>query len=124
MTNIFKKFNEDFFSKCNRTIKWYDEQGVFRTTDGLVTITIDDVGTHNNYNGYWVEKINPRVGTIVKKFFRFSDHLTMVHRNERDKHSHVWLNNGTFEWYISKPKDTKEMTDVMFDWIDNFITLP
>lgn len=124
MTNIFKKFNEDFFSKCNRTIKWYDEQGVFQTMDGVVTITIDDVRTNNNYNGYWVEKINPRVGTIVKKFFRFSDHLTMVHRNERDKHSHVWLNNGTFEWYISKPKDTKEMTDVMFDWIDNFMTRP
>ncbi len=124
MTNIFKKFNEDFFSKSNRTIKWYDKQGVFQTTDGVVTITIDDLGTSDNYNGYWVEKINLRFGTIVKKFFRFKDHLTMVHRNEQDKYCHVWLYNDTFEWYISKPKDTKEMTDVIFDWIDNFTTRP
>ena len=124
MTNIFKKFNEDFFSKSNRTIKWYDKQGVFQTTDGVVTITIDDLGTSDNYNGYWVEKINLRFGTIVKKFFRFKDHLTMVHRNEQDKYCHVWLYNDTFEWYISKPKDTKEMTDVIFDWIGNFTTRP
>ena len=124
MTNIFKKFNEDFFSKSNRTIKWYDKHGVFQTTDGVVAITIDDLGTSDHYNGYWVEKIDLRFGTIVKKFFRFKDHLTMVHRNERDKYCHVWLSNGTFEWYISKPIDTKEMTDVIFDWIGNFTTRP
>jgi len=124
MTNTFKTFNEGFFSKSNRTIKWYDKQGLFQTSDGVVTITIDNERNHDHYNGYLVEIINPRVGSIVKKFFRFSDHLTMIHQSEQDKYYHVWLQGGRFEWYMSIPKDTKEMTDVIFDWIDTFTTRP
>ena len=121
--NLFKKLNEEFFSKCKRTIKWFDKQGLFVMSDNrVVTITLDDVGTRNYFNGYLVEIINNRNGGIVKKFFRFQDHLTMVHREDTSKYYHIWLseNNTKLEWYISKPKDTKEMCDVIFEWIDTF----
>lgn len=123
--NLFKKVNEEFFSKCKRTIKWFDKQGLFVMSDNrVVTITLDDVGTHNHFNGYWVEIINNRNGSVVKKFFRFQDHLTMIHRKETSRFYHIWFRNESsgdkLEWYISTPKDTKEMCDVIFEWIDTF----
>ena len=118
--NIFKKFNEDFFSKCKRTIKWFDREGLFvMDNDRVVRITLDDVGTKNDYNGYMVEIINNKQGTIVKKFFRFKEHLEFVHR-DTSKYFHVWLSNDKLDWYISRPKETKPMCDTMFDWIDTF----
>jgi hypothetical protein len=121
--NVFKKFNEDFFSKSKRTIKWYDKEGLFvMDNERVVRITIDDVGTKDNYNGYMVEIINNKQGTIVKKFFRFKEHLEFTHR-DTSKHFHVWFNNDNFDWYISTPKETKSMCDRMFDWIDTFMGL-
>ena len=123
MKNIFKNFNEDFW-KSEKSITWYDKQGVMVLDDQrVVTITIDDVGTRDNYNGYHVEIINKVQGTIVKKWFRFQDHLTMVHRgdsNIRQEYCHVWLNSGKVDWYISRPKDSKEMVKVIMDYVNKF----
>jgi hypothetical protein len=45
----------------------------------------------------------------------------MVHRdNHTQEYCHVWLNSGKFDWYISRPKDTKEMVKVIMDWIEKF----
>jgi hypothetical protein len=118
---LFKEFNKEFFSKCKRTIKWYDKEGLFvMDKDRVVRITIDDVGTSNYYNGYWVEIINNKQGTIVKKFFRFKEHMEFTHR-DTSKYFHVWYNNDKFEWYISRPKETKTMCDTIFDWVDTFM---
>lgn len=118
--NVFKNFNEEFFSKCKRKIEWYDVEGLFvMDGDRVVRITIDDIGTKDHYNGYMVEIINNKSGTIVKKFFRFKHHLEFIHRN-REEHSHVWYSGGKFEWYISRPKDTKVMCETIFKWIDTF----
>lgn len=123
MKNIFKNFNEDFW-KSEKSITWYDKQGVMVLDDQrVVTITIDDVGTRDNYNGYHVEIINKVQGTIVKKWFRFQDHLTMVHRGESNisqEYCHVWLSYGKVDWYISRPKDSKEMVKVIMDYVNNF----
>ena len=122
MKDLFKNFNEEFW-KSQKNITWYDKQGIIVLGDQqrVVTITIDDVGTRDNYNGYHVEIINKFNGTIVKKWFRFIDHLTMVHRdNHTQEYCHVWLNSGKFDWYISRPKDTKEMVKVIMDWIEKF----
>ena len=125
MKDVFKKFNEEFWKKgipnsLLYPINWYDKQGVMKLDDQrVVTITIDDLGHRDNYNGYHVEILNKFNGTIVKKWFRFSDHLTMVHR-DRQPYFHVWLNNGNFDWYISRPSDTKEMVKVICDWISQF----
>lgn len=119
MKDLFKNFNEEFW-KSQKNITWYDKQGVMNLGDQrVVTITIDDVGTRDNYNGYHVEIINKFNGTIVKKWFRFIDHLTMVHR-DKSEYYHVWLNSGKCDWYISRPKDTKEMVKVIMDWIEKF----
>jgi hypothetical protein len=122
MTNKYKVFNEKFFSKFKKPIKWYDTQGVCEFSDDrVVTFNIDDVGVNGNYNGYWVEIYNKMNGNlIIKKFFRFSNYLTMVHRDSSSETYHVWNRNSEFDWYISRPKDTKEMTDVIFDWIGHF----
>lgn len=123
MKDVFKKFNEDFWKSVN-SITWYDKQGVMVLDDQrVVTITIDDVGTRDNYNGYHVEIINKVQGTIVKKWFKFQDHLTMVHRGEStisQEYCHVWLNSGKFDWYISRPKDSKEMVKVIMDYVNKF----
>ena len=119
MENVFKTFNIDFF-KSQKDITWYDKQGILILDDNrVVTITIDDVGTHDSYNGYWVEIFNKTNGPIIKKFFRFSDHLTMNHYDTQ-QYFHVWYNNKKFEWYISRPKDPKEMVNIIFDWINKF----
>lgn len=120
MKNIFKNFNEDFW-KSENSVTWYDKQGVMVLDDQrVVTITIDDVGTRDNYNGYHVEIINKVQGTIVKKWFRFQDHLTMVNSLNNQEFCHVWLNSGKFDWYISRPKNTKEMVKVIMDYVNNF----
>lgn len=120
MENIFKRFNKDFFRSV-KGITWYDKQGIMELDDNrVVQITVSELGVHDNYVGYWVEIINKVSGTIVKKFFKFSDHLTMIQREPRDKYCHVWYNSGNFEWYISRPQSTKEMCDVIVDWINKF----
>jgi hypothetical protein len=125
MKDVFKKFNEEFWKKgvpnsLLYPINWYDKQGVMKLDDQrVVTITIDDLGHRERYYGYHVEIINKFNGTIVKKWFRFQDHLTMVHP-DRKPYFHVWLNDGNFDWYISRPSDTKEMVKVICDWINQF----
>jgi hypothetical protein len=121
MENVFKKFNEEFWKSQKKLITWYDKQGVMKLDDQRnVTITIDDVGYKDNWNGYHVEIINKMDGTIIKKWFRFKDHLTMIHRGGVQPQCHVWLNSGNFDWYISRPKDTKEMVKVIMNWIEMF----
>lgn len=119
MKDVFKNFNETFW-KSQKSITWYDKQGVMNLDEQrVVTITIDDLGHKDYYNGYHVEILNKFEGTIVKKWFRFQDHLTMVHR-DRQPYYHVWLNRDNFDWYISRPKDTKEFVKVVMDWINQF----
>jgi len=120
MNNLFKQFNESFF-KGEKDITWYDSEGVYQLDDNrLVTITLTDIGTRDHYNGYMVEIYNKQNGSIVKKFFRFQLHLEMNHRTERDKYYHVWFNHGNLDWYISRPKNTKEMVNVIFNYINKF----
>jgi hypothetical protein len=122
MNTQFKEFNEKFFSKCKRTIKWFDQEGLFTMSDNrVVRITIDDIGTRDHFNGYMVEIYNNQNGIIIKKFFKFHHYLTMIDRQGSDSYSHVWKYKNEFDWYISQPKDTKEMTDKIFQWIDSFM---
>jgi hypothetical protein len=120
MENIYKKFNENFFKSSKRNIVWFDKTGVIPFSDFVVQLTIDDVGIQGNHNGYFVEIIHKTNGTISKKFFRFVNHLEMIHR-DTNEYYHVWDRDGKFEWYISKPKDTSEMVKVIDKWIDLFI---
>lgn len=117
MENIYKKFNEDFFKSSKLIIIWFDKSGVISLPNFVIQLTIDDVGTHGNYNGYFVEIIHKTNGTISKKFFRFIDHLEMVHREKSNEYYHVWESQGEFKWYISKPKETSQMVKVIERWI-------
>lgn len=119
MENIFKTFNKDFF-KSVKNITWYDKQGVMELDENrVVTLTVSELGHSDNYVGYNVEIISKNTGAIVKKFFKFQDHLSMINRGS-DNYYHVWLNRGSFDWYVSYPRNTKEMCDVIMDWINKF----
>ena len=119
MENIFKKFNEEFFSKSKLPIKWYDHVGVLDLDNGkFVQITLDDVGVKDNFNGYGIEVFNKTSGSIYKKFFRFQFHLDFIHRSE-NKYYHVYRSQrDELGWYISKPKDTKQFTDMIEKFIE------
>ena len=120
MDNIFSEFNKEFF-KSVKNITWYDHSGIMELDNNKIVIfEIDDVGTRDHYNGYRVKVLNKNEGVIEQKFFKFQHHLEFNHRSERDKYYHVWLNNGNFEWYISRPKNTKSMVDKMMGWVSNF----
>jgi hypothetical protein len=119
MKTIFKDFNQNFFSK-SKNITWFDKEGFYTLDENrVVRITIDDVGTRDHFNGYLVEILNKLEGVIVKKFFRFEHHLIMIH-NHRTDYYHVWYNNDKLDWYISRPKDTKEMCKKIFEWVEIF----
>lgn len=124
MENKYKKFNLNFFKKTNLPIHWFDKDGIVSFPNYVVRLTIDDVGTHNNYNGYWVEIIHKTNCLISKKFFRFVDHLEMIHRDNEFENCHVWHKYDEFDWYISRPKDTKPMVDVIERWIEFFVSMP
>ena len=120
MENVFKKFNEDFW-KSEKSITWYDTQGVMNLDDQrVVTFSIEERGMRDHYVGYNVKIYNKTQGEIVSKFFRFKDHLEMVHRENTSEQYHVWSVDGKFDWYISRPKNTKEMVKVIMDWISMF----
>jgi hypothetical protein len=119
MENVYKKFNKEFFKSSKRKILWFDKDGLINFPDFVIRLTIDNVSINGNYNGYFVEIIHKTNGTISKKFFRFIDHLEMIHRENSNEYCHVWdcASDGRFEWYISKPKDTSEMVKVIDEWI-------
>jgi len=120
MDNIFSEFNKEFF-KSVKNITWYDQSGVMELDNNKIVIfEIDDIGTRDHYNGYRIKVLNKHNGVIEQKFFYFKHHLEFYHRGERDKYYHVWLNNDKFEWYISRPKNTKLMVDKMMGWVSNF----
>lgn len=121
MDNIFSNFNREFFkSMTSYDIKWFDKEGLIQLDDNrLVSIKLDDVGTRDNYSGYWVEFINKQSGTIYKKFFKFKYHMDFVHRDS-SHYFHVWYNSGKLDWYISRPLSTKPMVDTITDFINYF----
>jgi hypothetical protein len=119
MNNQFKEFNENLF-KSVKEIKWYDQEGVMSLDDNrYIIFRLDDVGTRDHYNGYWVEVYNKVSGLVNKKFFRFKYHLDMSHRSERDKYYHVWYRDNDLDWYISRPKNSNEYVKILMDYINN-----
>ena len=117
--NKFSEFNKNFFK--SKEIEWFDTEGTMKLDDNrVVVISIGDLGTRDHYNGYLVEIYNKHQGLIVKKWFKFKDYLEFTHRDKTSKYFHVWLNDDNFEWYISRPKDTKVMVKTIFDFIEKF----
>jgi hypothetical protein len=124
MENLFKKFNEEFFKKSRQDIilEFFDKDCLYEVDNNFVVrLTIDDVDVRDNYDGYFVEIIHKKKGSVCKKFFRFSDYLEMNHRKDSQHFCHVWLNEGTFEWYISTPKDVNQMVIEIERWLDIFL---
>lgn len=116
MADIFKSINESIF-KGVKGISWYDRVGIMNLDENrYVQFELDDIGTKDNFVGYWVEVYNRNNGLISKKFFRFQYHMEFIH--QRDNYYHIWYNRGNLDWYISRPKDTKKYVKTLMDYIE------
>ena len=56
---------------------------------------------------------------------QFEEHLTMIHKQLDSRYTktdyyHAWLNDEKLDWYMSRPKDTKEMCERIFEWVNYF----
>jgi len=117
MDNVFKKMNESIFKGVKMT--WFDVDGIMELDETrYVRIVLDDVGTHNSYNGHWVEVFNRQNGLISKKFFRFKNHMEFIHRDTGQNYFHIWLSDGKLDWYISRPKNVKDYVKILMDYIE------
>ena len=120
MKTLFKDFNQNFFSS-SKHIKWFDKEGFYNLDENrVVRIVLEDIGTKDKFNGYLVEILNKTEGVIVRKFFRFGEHLTMIHRPNTEHYHHLWFRDDNLDWYISRPKDTKELCKTIFEWVEIF----
>jgi hypothetical protein len=93
MDTTFKEKNEEIFKSFTldgMKIKWFDNEGIWEHNDVFVSFRIHDVGTHHNYNGYYVDIYSKKTGLLKSKFFRFYQYLPLTH---------IWLNSNKFEWY-------------------------
>lgn len=124
MENVFVNFNKEFFKGISR-IEWFDKLGIVDLDDGrLAVITIDDNGTKDHFNGYWVEIVSKTNGTIYKKFFYFKRHLDFVYKSNSPyttKNFHAWFMDGNLDWSMATPKSTKPMVDTIFSFINRFL---
>jgi hypothetical protein len=121
--NVFRQFNETQFKSSPLSITWFDKEGFIELdSNRRVSIRLDDNGTRDHFNGYWVEIINKHNGTIFKKFFRFKDHMSFTHR-DTNKYYYAWYHDNKLDWYISRPdtKGTKEFNNVILNFINLFI---
>lgn len=117
MENVFKQFNEKFFKDLKGIkVTWYDKEGLYSYVTGFVIIKLDDVGTRDSFNGYSVEIYNKQSGLIVKKFFKFKNHLNFLHKGNQE-FFHVWYDTNKLDWYISRPTNTDEMAKLIEDFI-------
>ncbi len=117
MENIFKSMNESIF-KSVKGIAWYDKDGIMELDEiKYVRFILDDVGTRDNFNGHWVEIYNRNNGLISKKFLRFQYNMEFIHRDD-DKYYHIWYHRNILEWYVSRPKDTKQYVKILMDYIN------
>ena len=122
MNNSFTDFNKNFFNSfTGYNIQWFDMEGIIEFDDNrLVSIKLDNIGTHNQFNGYWVEIINKQRGTIYKKFFKFKDYMDFKHRDDGMKFYYARFDTEELDWYISRPKSTKPMLDAISMFINKF----
>ena len=118
MADIFKSINESIF-KGVKGISWYDRDGIMNLDETrYVRFLLDDIGTKDNFVGYWVEVYNRNNGLISKKFFRFQYHMEFIHNPKTQNYYHIWCYQGILDWYISRPKDTKKYVKTLMDYIE------
>lgn len=104
--------------KSIKGISWYDRDGIMKLDDKrYVRFILDDITTRDIFKGYWVEIHDRNHGLISKKFFNFQYHMEFIH--QRDKYFHIWFYQGSLDWYISRPKDSKQYVKVLMDYIAN-----
>lgn len=119
MKEQFKQKCEEIF-KSYKGIKWFDKEGILDVNENFfISFRIDDVGTSSHYNGFQVEIHSKTIGSLKKKFFKFSDYLNI---------NHIWKYGKEFDWYTvvdnqHTPKPTSLELKAYVDEIKQYIKL-
>lgn len=102
--------------------------------DRRVTLTLDDVGTRDHFNGMRAKLVSKTNGEIVVKWFAFDDHLDPADRLDGREHRfeghksfghpypgntcyYAWRNSGNIGWYIANPATPSDFTEAVEEWI-------
>ncbi len=116
MIDTFKSMHESIFVGV-KDITWYDKDGIMNLDETrYVRFILDDIATSDHFVGYWVEVYNRNNGLISKKFFRFQHYMEFIHKHSN--YYHIWYYQGILDWYISRPKDTKQYVKILMDYIE------
>lgn len=103
--------------------------------DRRVTVTLDDVGTRDHFNGMRAKVISKTNGEIVVQWFAFDDHLDPADRLDGRFYRYLgggksegypypgnpcfyaWRNGGKIGWYIANPATPSDFTEAVEEWI-------
>lgn len=117
MENKYVTFNENFF-KGIEGITWYGRRGVYKiSSTTFAEISIETRGHADYYVGYNVQIHHKVNGMLNENFFKFKDHLEMVHNPKAGQYCHVW-DDIDFGWYISVPRSNEPLVRAIMDMIE------
>lgn len=101
-------------------IDWFDLVGYSSVDENRrAKITLDYLGHHDHYIGFWVSILNKLEGVVDKKFFRFGDYLEIDESVRHDSALQV-IGHCGWHWYISKPKNTRPICEAIEKYIGVF----
>lgn len=112
----------------NKNIKWFDKVGIYQIDSSFLAEINLWGGSTSTWSHYIVTIISKVSGQKVTSHqFFFND---WCERNPRDINNpnknmlHIWQSDykSKPDWYIDKPKDTKDLEKAIFDFINEFKT--
>ena len=126
-----QKFAEQFEvfpDSSTLKFKWYDLVGLATMDKGLIArLEVTTIGTYDIYVGLRLTIVSKSTGEIDMKLFRFDDYLSMNPNDRSDGRSdyktgfHAWAREGTFDWYIARPKTLEPFLLAIRSYIETWI---
>ena len=118
-TTAFVDFNMKFFATLGMrgAIHYFNKKVVIHPKGKInIEIILDDVGTHDHFNGYCVTIIHKVNGKLTSEWFPFSSYLTSIDTESVELVAYV-----VKDWYRNGP--TPESIISMVDKICEYISL-
>ena len=119
----FTKFNETFFRDSGMDIRWFNDTGLVKLSNGLMAeIRISRKGTSGQYEQYIVS-IQNKEGEVASKRFVFTDYLGGDNNSCTNQMCIIdhCCRDGIADWYIQKP--SRGRVELMANEIAGYISL-
>ena len=111
---------QDFCTKTfklskSREIQWFDTTGIVQLPGRRIAkLEVVDEGHHDHLTALVVTIAHKDTGVIDRKTFNFNDYLKTRSDTRKDVETNFYIwsegRGGSFDWYISTPKDLGELT--------------